>query len=75
MEELSHIEADIEVFPQLGHSHQVVSVAFSPDGGQVLSGSWDGTVKLWDAVTGKEIRTFAGHTKDVMRQFDWRAKL
>ena len=42
----------------------VKSVAFSPDGKYVLSGGSD-VVMLWDIETGKEIRTFTGHTKDV----------
>ncbi|MGH6812924.1 MAG: toll/interleukin-1 receptor domain-containing protein, partial [Methylocella sp.] len=37
------------------------SVAFSPDGARVLTGSWDKTARLWDAATGKEIRAFKGH--------------
>ena len=45
-----------------GHTGEVSSVAFSPDGRFALSGSWDHTVRLWDVATGKEIRTFAGHT-------------
>jgi WD40 repeat protein len=44
-----------------GHSNQVNSVAFSPDGKRLASGCWDGTVKLWDAATGQEIHTFRGH--------------
>jgi WD40 repeat protein len=52
----------VAVFPQLGHTNYIVSVAFSPDGKQIVSGSWDTTLKLWDAATGREIRTFAGHS-------------
>jgi WD40 repeat protein len=42
----------------------VRSVAFSPDGNSVLSGSGSGGVgalKLWNIASGKEIRTFSGH--------------
>jgi len=47
--------------PVLGHSGFVFSVAFSPDGGRVLSGG-DTTLKLWDTATGALIRTFEGHS-------------
>ena len=50
------------VVPQSGHSLGVLSVAFSPDGKQALSGSWDGTLKLWDISTGQLLRTFEGHS-------------
>jgi len=36
-----------------GHTDYVESVAFSPDGKKVLSGSWDHTARLWDVQTGK----------------------
>jgi WD40 repeat protein len=39
----------------------VNSVAFSPNGQQVLTGGMDGSAKLWDAISGQELRSFEGH--------------
>jgi tetratricopeptide (TPR) repeat protein len=40
----------------------VSSVAFSPDGERIVSGSYDSTVKIWNAKTGAEVMTMSGHT-------------
>ena len=48
-----------------GHTHSVVSAAFSPDGQHILSGGDDGTLRLWDAASGKQVRVFAGHDSGV----------
>ena len=42
-----------------GHSGVVYSAVFSPDGRQILTGSRDSTVRLWDAIRGSEIRRYA----------------
>ena len=44
-----------------GHTHFVYALAFHPDGRRILSGSLDGTVKVWDAVTSRPI-VFRGHS-------------
>lgn len=49
-----------------GHSHFVQDVVISSDGQFALSGSWDGTLRLWDLHTGQTTRRFLGHTKDVL---------
>jgi WD domain, G-beta repeat len=49
----------------LNHNDAIFSVAFSPDGKRLAAGSHDGTVKLWDASTGEELRTLKGHSDSV----------
>jgi len=49
-----------------GHSHFVEDVVISSDSQFALSGSWDGTLRLWDLNTGATTRRFVGHTKDVL---------
>ena len=56
---------DTPVRTLTGHTGYVSSVAFSPDGNTLASGSWDNTVRIWDAQTGAPIRTLTGHTDRV----------
>jgi len=44
-----------------GHTGGAQAVAFSPDGKQLASASWDWRVRLWNAATGVALQTLAGH--------------
>ena len=52
--------SQIAIIP--GHTVSVRSLAFSPDGTLLASGSDDKTIKLWDMQTGGVIKTFRGHS-------------
>ena len=45
-----------------GHTSCVTSVAFSPDGTRIVTGSGDNTAKVWDARTGTSLLELKGHT-------------
>src|SRR5208282_785156 len=45
-----------------GHLDVVKSVAFSPDGQRIVTGSWDNTAKVWDVANGRELLTLKGHS-------------
>ena len=49
------------VFP-LGHTDEIHSVVFSPDGTRVLTASADQTAKVWDIATGAVLLDLQGHT-------------
>jgi WD40 repeat protein/serine/threonine protein kinase len=53
------IHLDLRTFR--GHTSSVNSVAFSPDGERLATGSADKIVKIWDINTGKELLSLAGH--------------
>jgi WD40 repeat protein len=43
-----------------GHAGPVYGVAFSRDGRRIVTTDFSGAIKVWDADTGKEVRTFHG---------------
>jgi WD40 repeat protein len=52
-------------YTYIGHANSVWSVAWSPDGKRIASGSADGTVQVWDATRGNRLLTYTGHTGTV----------
>ncbi len=58
------VQTGQEVQTLRGHSGEVYTLAFSPDGGGrwVASGGEDSAVKVWDSHAGKLVRSFRGHT-------------
>jgi WD40 repeat protein len=51
-----------KVFELVGHKFGIKRVAYSPDGSLLATSSQDGTVKLWNSASGKELHSF--ETKD-----------
>jgi WD40 repeat protein/serine/threonine protein kinase len=45
-----------------GHTSWVHAVALTSDGRFVISGSWDGTLRIWELRSGESLRTLEGHT-------------
>ncbi|MDW8071839.1 MAG: zinc-ribbon domain-containing protein [Anaerolineae bacterium] len=49
----------------IGPGIVVLSVAFAPDGKTLASGLQDGTIRLWEVASGRELSTLCGHTEAV----------
>ena len=53
-------------FDLIGHTGPVPFVAFAPDGDRIVTTSDDGTARIWDPASGRQIALLAGHTADVL---------
>ncbi len=53
------------IFTLYGHTDGVSGVAFSPDGTRIVTGSYDGTARVWDAQCGMPLLELKGHTSPV----------
>ena len=48
---------NLEPIIQLGHSGEVTNALFVPNSGCIVSASLDGSIKIWESVSGREIKT------------------
>lgn len=65
---VNDLESGREVRLMTGHKGFVTSLAFSPDGRRVASGSSDHSVRIWDLATGEAIHVLTGHPAEVFRK-------
>lgn len=63
----SPLSSDFPISPSplLGHSNYVYSLAFSPKGNMLVSGSYDEAVFLWDVRAGRVMRSLPAHSDPV----------
>ena len=64
--EVRDLKAGRVLYTLIGHSADVVFIAFSPDGRRIATASYDRTAKLWDTATGREVFTLRGHAGAVV---------
>ena len=55
-----------EIVFSAGTPSSVNDVSYSPDGKYIASGSYDKTIKIWDAATGMCLRTQEGHSESIL---------
>jgi serine/threonine protein kinase/WD40 repeat protein len=49
----------------VGHLREVTTIEFSPDDRRIVTGSRDGTIRLWDPLTMEQVAVFHGHRAHV----------
>ena len=63
--DISYSSMEDVMFGQLavltGHGESVTCVTISPYGREILSGSQDYSIILWDLIRGKQVKSFVGH--------------
>ena len=63
---ISSLLAQTTISPRQGHWDAVTTLAISPDGQTLASGSRDFTIKIWDLATGTLVRTLSNHYEPII---------
>uniref|UniRef100_A0A4W5K5E1 Uncharacterized protein n=1 Tax=Hucho hucho TaxID=62062 RepID=A0A4W5K5E1_9TELE len=67
---------DVQTGGEVGHSAEIISLSFNTVGDQLVTGSFDHTVSLWDVPSGRRFHTLIGHRGEISSvQFDWDCSL
>lgn len=48
-----------------GHEDRITSISWSPDGSKIATASFDGNIRIWDALQGQTLTMLTGHTGSV----------
>ena len=59
------VETGRQAHVLVGHREDIATLAVSPDGRLLASGSNDADIRLWDMATGQSLKTLTGHTNAV----------
>ncbi|CAB1347755.1 unnamed protein product [Coregonus sp. 'balchen'] len=63
-------------YSYISHSAEVISLSFNTVGDQLVTGSFDHTVSLWDVPSGRRVHTLIGHRGEISSvQFNWDCSL
>ncbi|ELK17137.1 WD repeat-containing protein 69 [Pteropus alecto] len=59
-----------------GHSAEIISLSFNTSGNRIITGSFDHTVTVWDAGTGRKVYILIGHCAEISSAlFNWDCSL
>ena len=58
-------ERQLKAYSLSGHIGEISALSFSPSGLYLASSGEDSVIKIWDTTSGKELKSFSGHSKKI----------